>query len=181
MKYSDEEILKLIGSTDRKEYGFNVLVHMYQKRLYWVIRRMVITHEDADDTLQNVFLKVWKSIDSFKAESQIYTWVHRIAVNEALGLLRKKRKRFFIPMVDVEEVLASRLTVEDGFEGDEIQVKLQKAVLMLPEKQRLVFNLKYFEEMKYSDMSDVLSISEGGLKAQYHHAVKKIKEILEMD
>ncbi len=170
--------MKLIKSTDTKHYGFNVLVRMYQEKVYWIIRRMLIVHEDSDDVTQEVFIKVWKNIEGFKENSQLYTWLYRIAVNEALTALRKKRTRFFIPIVDVENELRSHLQSEENFSGDEIQLKLQNAILSLPEKQRAVFNLKYFNEMTYKDMSQIMEVTEGGLKAQYHHAVKKIKNYL---
>ncbi|MFT6716395.1 MAG: RNA polymerase sigma factor (sigma-70 family) [Saprospiraceae bacterium] len=181
MNHSDEEILRLVRSEETRSYGFNVLTRAYQEKVYWVIRRMVVVHEDSDDLVQEVFMKVWKSVDGFKGESKLYTWVYRIAVNEALTHLRKKKRRFFVPIVDVEAELASHIDDASCFDGDEVEIKLQKAILNLPEKQRLVFNLKYFEEMKYKDMSEILKISEGGLKAQYHHAVKKIKKELAID
>ena len=138
-------------------------------------------HEDSDDVTQEVFIKVWKSIDSFKGDSHLYTWVYRIAVNESLTVLRKKKNRFFIPIVDVENELISHLNSEECFSGDEIQLKLQKAILTLPKKQRAVFNLKYFSEMTYKEISQIMEVTEGGLKAQYHHAVKKIKEFITKD
>lgn len=181
MNHTEGEILKLIRSEETKSYGFNVLTRAYQERVYWVVRRMVIVHQDADDLVQEVFMKVWGSLDQFKGDSKIYTWVYRIAVNEALSHLRKKKRRFFIPIVDVEKELAHHVDDTIYFDGDEAALKLQRALLTLPEKQRLVFNLKYFEEMKYKDMSIVLGVSEGGLKAQYHHAVSKIKKELAFD
>jgi RNA polymerase sigma factor (sigma-70 family) len=181
LNHTDEEILKLVRSEETRSYGFNVLTHAYQEKVYWVIRRMVVVHEDSDDLVQETFLKVWKSLDSFKGESKLYTWVYRIAVNEALSHLRKKKRRFFVPIVDVEQELSNHIDDASCFDGSDIEQKLQKALLTLPAKQRLVFNLKYFEEMKYKDMSEVLQVSIGGLKAQYHHAVKKIKKELAID
>lgn len=181
MIYSDKELLTLIKSDNSSHYGFNLLVKQYQNKVYWIIRRMLISHEDADDAVQEVFIKVWKNITSFKEDSQLYTWIYRIAINEALTKLRQKRNKFFIPIVDVEKQLSHLIDEGDLFTGDEIQKKLQKAVLQLPEKQRLVFNLKYFEELKFKEISEMLGLSEGGLKAQYHHAVKKIEENLKID
>lgn len=181
MTTSEAEIISLIKSEETKNYGFNLLTRLYQERLYWVIRRVLISHDDTDDVVQEVFIKVWKSIDSFEGNSQLYTWMYRIAVNEALSALRKKKRRFFLPIVDLEQQLSQELDQGVGFDGDEIELKLQKAILKLPEKQRMVFNLKYFDEMKYKDMAVVLELSEGALKAQYHHAVKKIKEYIERD
>ena len=140
-----------------------------------------MVHEDTDDLVQEVFMKVWKSLHGFNGESKLYTWIYRIAVNEALTHLRKKKRRFFVPIGNVERELISHIDDGSCFDGDDVERKLQKALLTLPEKQRLVFNLKYFEEMKYKDISEVLKVSEGGLKAQYHHAVKKIKKELALD
>jgi len=178
---TEKEILQLIRSDETRSYGFNVLIRTYQEKVYWVIRRMVVVHEDSDDLVQEVFLKVWKSLGGFKGDSKLYTWIYRIAVNEALSHLRRKQRRFFIPLVDVEKELTSHINDVSCFDGDETERMLQKAILTLPEKQRLVFNLKYFEEMKYQDMSEILNVSVGGLKAQYHHAVKKIKKELGVD
>lgn len=161
--------------------AFNLLVRKYQKRLYSIIRRMVIDHDDADDVVQNTFIKIWSALDGFRSDSQLYTWMYRIATNESLSFLKKKRTAFFIPMIQVENKLSQRLESDEQFSGDKVQLKLQKAILRLPEKQRLVFNLKYFEEMKYEDMSEVLGTSVGALKASYHHAVKKIEQFLTAD
>ena len=181
MSWTDQEIINKILDPKTKHYGFNVLVKTYQEKIYWLIRRMVIDHDDSNDLSQEVFVKIWRNISKFKGDSKLYTWIFRIATNEALTHLRKKKRRFFIPIIDVENELASNLESDNYYTGDDIQLKLQKAILTLPEKQRLVFNMKYFEDMKYKDMSEVLDISIGGLKAQYHHAVKKIEKILKED
>lgn len=178
MSWTDKDIIEKILNPDTKNYGFNILMEMYKEKVYWIIRRMVIDHDESNDISQEVFVKVWKNISKFKGDSKLYTWIFRIATNEALTYLRKKKRRFFIPIIDVEDELASSLESDAYYSGDEIQMRLQKAILSLPEKQRLVFNMKYFEEMKYKDMSEVLEISVGGLKAQYHHAVKKIENFL---
>lgn len=178
MSWTDKDIIEKILNPDTKNYGFNILMEMYKEKVYWIIRRMVIDHDESNDISQEVFVKVWKNISKFKGDSKLYTWIFRIATNEALTYLRKKKRRFFIPIIDVEDELASSLESDAYYSGDEIQMRLQKAILSLPEKQRLVFNMKYFEEMKYKDMSEVLDISVGGLKAQYHHAVKKIENFL---
>lgn len=175
--YSDDKLLELFRE-ENPNYAFNLIVQKYQERLYWHIRRMVISHEDADDLLQNTLVKAWKGLEKFKAESQLYTWLYRIATNETITFLNKKKKRFFIPIVDVENELSNSLESDEFFTGDEIQIKLQKAILTLPEKQRLVFNMRYYEEMKYEEMSKVLDTSVGSLKASYHHAVKKIEKHL---
>lgn len=175
---SDEELLNRLRDSEQRNYAFNLLVRQYQERVYWHIRRMVIDHDDADDVMQNTFIKAWRNIDKFRGDSALFTWLYRIATNEALTFLKKKRQRFFLPLVDVEHELSSLLDEGAGFSGEEIERKLQKAILTLPEKQRLVFNMKYFDELKYEDMSEILGTSVGALKASYHHAVKKIEKFL---
>jgi len=175
-EYSDKELLVMFKEESSKNFAFNLIIKKYQKKLYSIIRRMVISHDDTDDVLQNTFIKMWHHLDSFKEDSQLYTWLYRVATNESLTFLKKKRTKFFIPMVDVEYKLSQSLESDQYFKGDEIQLRLQKAILKLPEKQRLVFNMKYFEEMKYEDMSEILGTSVGALKASYHIAVKKIEE-----
>jgi RNA polymerase sigma factor (sigma-70 family) len=179
--HSDQELLSLFRNPDRKSYAFSLIVRKYQERLYWHIRKMVIGHDDADDLLQNTFMKAWNGLDNFREESQIYTWLYRIATNEALSFLKQKRNIFFLPMADVEGELSRKLESDEYFNGDELQLRLQKAILTLPQKQRLVFNMRYFDEMKYEDMAKVLDTSTGALKASYHHAVKKIEKILKND
>jgi RNA polymerase sigma factor (sigma-70 family) len=175
--YSDQELLELFRTKDRS-YAFNLLVRKYQKKLYAQVRRMVIDHDDANDVVQNAFVKIWKGLDGFKDNSQLYTWMYRIAVNESLTFLNKKRTRFFIPLIDVEKQLSEKLETDSYFKSDAIELKLQQAILKLPEKQRLVFNMRYYEEMPYEQMSEVLDTSVGALKASYHHAAKKIEEYL---
>ena len=175
---SDKELLDSFRDPDTRNYSFNLLVRKYQQKVYRHVRRLVISHDDANDVAQEVFVKVWKNLDKFKEESQLFTWIYRIATNEALSFLRKKRRRFFIPLVNVENKLEKTLIDDSYFTGDEIQLKLQKAILKLPEKQRLVFNMKYYDELKYEEMSAMLGTSVGALKASYHHAVKKIENYL---
>ncbi len=177
-EYTDEELLKICRNAETANYGFNLLVRKYQKQVYWLIRRIVIRHEDADDAVQETFVKVWKNLDKFKGNSKLYTWIYRIATNEALTLLKSRKRKFLLPIVDYEKQLAQSLQDDTFFSGDEIQLKLQKALLTLPAKQRLVFNMKYYDEMKYKDMSEVLGTSVGALKASYHIAVKKIEEFV---
>ena len=155
------------------------MVEKYSSRLYWHIRRLVILHEDADDALQNTFINAWRSIGEFRNESALYTWLYRIATNEALTLINKRKKNSLVSIEDLGSYFENSHEGSTWFDGDEVQVKLQNAILQLPEKQRIVFNLKYFDEMTYEDMSKVLGTSEGALKASYHHAVKKIEKILE--
>ncbi len=142
---------------------------------------MVIDHDDADDLVQETFVKVWKNLGSFREDAQLYTWIYRIATNECLNFLRKKKNKFFLPIHDVQHELTQKLEGGNHIDGDEIQLKLQKALLKLPDKQRLVFNMKYFEEMKYEEISEITDTSVGSLKANYHHAVKKIEEFLKQD
>ncbi len=179
--HSDSELLAMFRNPDTKHYAFNLLVRKYQERLYWHIRKIVISHDDADDVIQNTFLKVWGGLDTFREDSQIFTWLYRIATNEALTFLKKKRTKYLLPLVDVEQQLMRTLEGDPFIDGDDTQLKLQKAILKLPEKQRVVFNMKYFEEMKYEEMSEILGTSVGALKASFHHAVKKIEKFLEED
>jgi RNA polymerase sigma-70 factor (ECF subfamily) len=155
-----------------------MLVRSYQQRVYWHVRKMVIDHDDSDDLTQEVFIKIHRYIDTFREDSQLFTWIYRIATNECLTFLDKKKRRFFLPIGDVEGELSSKLDSSSHVTGDEIEKKLQKALLKLPDKQRLVFNMKYFEDLTYEQMSDITNTSVGALKASYHHAVKKIEEFL---
>ncbi|MDR2562740.1 MAG: RNA polymerase sigma factor [Prevotellaceae bacterium] len=179
--YNDKELMLMFRDPTRKNYAFNLIIRKYQERLYWHIRKMVVSHDDTDDLLQNTFLKALEGLESFREESQLFTWLYRIATNEALTFLRKKRTRFMLPLVDVEGQLSNSLESDVYFNGDDMQLKFQKAVLKLPEKQRLVFNMKYFEEMKYEEISEILGTSVGALKASYHHAVDKIEKFLKDD
>ena len=175
---SDKELLYQFRNESTRNGAFNLIVRKYQKRLYWHIRRIVIDHDDADDVVQNTFIKVWKNLEGFKEDSQLYTWLYRIATNESLSFLRQKKADRNVPLDEVDHTLSHSLTAERHFNGDEIQKKLQLAILTLPDKQRIVFNMKYYEDMKYEDMSKVLETSVGALKASYHHAVKKIEQYL---
>jgi RNA polymerase sigma-70 factor (ECF subfamily) len=175
---SDQDIVifQLLKTDVNK--AFRLLVEKYSSRLYWHIRRLVILHEDADDALQNTFINAWKNIGDFRSQSSLYTWLYAIATNEALALINRRKRNETVPLDDVRSILANSAEGYTWFDGDEAQVKLQNAILQLPEKQRIVFNLKYFDEMTYEDMSKVLKTSEGALKASFHHAVKKIEKIL---
>lgn len=177
----DSELIEKLKNEDTRNYAFNLLVRKYQERIYWHIRKMVINHDDSDDLVQEVFVKVWKYLDNFRGDSQLYTWIYRIATNECLSFLAKKKKRFFLPIVDVEKELAEQIDNGYHISGDEVQKKLQKALLKLPDKQRLVFNMKYYDDMKYEQIEEITGTSIGALKASYHHAVKKIEEILTND
>lgn len=174
----DRDLLLKVRNPETRNYGFNLLVRAYQQRVYNHVRKMVIDHDDADDVTQEVFIKIHKAIDGFREDSQLFTWIYRIATNECLTFLNKKKRRFFLPIEDVAAQLSSKLDLMPELSGDEIQKKLQKAILTLPDKQRVVFNMKYFEELSYEDMAEITSTSVGALKASYHHAVKKIEEYL---
>lgn len=158
--------------------AFRNLMSQYKERLYWHIRKIVLNHEDADDVLQNTFIKVYHNIHSFKGESKLYSWMYRIATNESLSYIRKRAKTQQMESIELQELMLDKLESDVYFDGDEIQLKLQHAVAQLPQKQRLVFNMKYFDNMKYDDISEILETSVGGLKASYHHAVKKIEKMI---
>jgi len=168
----EKALFQQLNNPSTREAAFTRLVREYQKPLYWQIRRMVLTHDDADDVLQNTFIKAWSAIDSFRQESSVQTWLFRIAINESLNHLAKKKQS--LSLDQTEGSLADMLTSDSYFDGDEVQKQFQTAISTLPDKQRTVFNLKYFDEMKYEDMSELLGTSIGALKASYHHAVKKI-------
>lgn len=177
-KVSEEELVELLQNKNTKEKGFRILVLQYQERLYWHVRRIVKTHEDTDDVVQNIFIKIYRNIDKFKGDSKLYTWLYRIATNESLTFL-KQQQRHTTEMIDNPDFnLSERLTAEIDIEGKTIQNILQKAIEKLPEKQKLVFNLRYFEELSYQAISEILGTSEGALKASYHHASKKIEEFV---
>lgn len=177
----DKEILEKFQDPDSRNLAFNQLVRKYQQKVYWHVRKMVIDHDDSDDLTQEVFVKVWNNLATFRKEAQLYTWIYRIATNECLNFLNAKKRRFFLPLHDVAAELAQKIDSSDHYSGDEIQLKLQKALLRLPDKQRLVFNMKYFDDLKYEEISAILGTSVGALKASYHIAVKKIEEILKQD
>lgn len=175
---SDTEILEQFQDERTRNQAFNALLKKYQQKIYWHVRRMVINHDDADDLVQDVFVKVWKNLPGFRNDAQLYTWMYRIATNECITFLNKKKQKNNIPLDDVSYELAESLTDSTYFSGDKIQMKLQQALLTLPEKQRLVFNMKYFDDMKYEEISEVLGTSVGALKASFHLAVKKIESFL---
>lgn len=174
----DKDLLEKLRNEETRNYGFNLLVREYQERIYWHIRKMVIDHDEADDLVQEVFIKVWKNVDKFREDAKLYTWIYKIATNECLTFLTKKKRRFFLPIGDVENELSGKIDSNSNITGDEIQLKLQKALLKLPNKQRIVFNMKYFDDLKYVEIAEITETSVGALKASYHHAVKKIEEIL---
>lgn len=175
---SDDLIRSLLRSDANIQSGFRLLVNEYSQQLYLLIRRLVITHEDANDILQNTFIKAFKNINSFRGESSLKTWLCKIAVNESLTFLKIKRKRTFVFFGSIESKMANSLKTDEYFRADEISLKLNQAILKLPEKQRLVFNLRYYDELPFEEISVLLNTSTGALKANYHIAFKKIEKFL---
>ena len=178
---AEETLVAQLKDKESQSKAFEVLVNTYKERLYWHIRRIVMNHDDTDDVLQNTFIKVYRNIENFKGESKLYSWIYRIATNEALSFLKTKSRKLGQSSEALQESLANQLESDVYFEGDEIQLKLQKAIATLPEKQKLIFNMKYFQELKYDEISEILDTSVGGLKASYHLAVKKIQSYLQED
>lgn len=177
--YNEREVLALLQGEKTQRRGFEMIVAQYSEQLYWQIRRMVYSHEDANDLLQNTFIKAWTNIDYFRGDAKLSTWLYRIALNECLTFLNKQRAQTTVSLDDPEADVLQKLESDPYFSGDKIQTTLQKALLTLPEKQRMVFNLKYYQEMKYEEMSEIFGTSVGALKASYHHAVKKIEKFFE--
>ncbi|GGG59161.1 RNA polymerase sigma factor [Bizionia arctica] len=174
----ESKLLEQLQSNQNKEAAFRELMTLYKERLYWHIRHIVKSHDDSDDVLQNTFIKVYKNIQSFKGESKLYSWMYRIATNESLTFIKKRAKQSQISNQEMQQLAIDNLKADVYFEGDDIQYKLQEAIAKLPEKQQLVFNMKYFQDIKYKDMSLILETSEGALKASYHIATKKIQDYL---
>ena len=174
----DKELLLQFKDPLTKERGFTAIIKKYQEKLYWHIRRMVVQHEDANDVLQNMFIKVWNGLNNFREDSQLYTWMYRIATNECLTFLEQQKKRSSVSLSNEENGLSNQLKADKNFDSNKIEWKLQLAMQRLPDKQRAVFNLRYYDEMPYEEMSRVLETSEGALKASYHHAVKKIEDYI---
>lgn len=179
INYSDDILLlQEFRNPSTKEKAFTALIKKYQEKLYWHVRRLVIHHEDANDVLQNIFIKVWKGLESFREDSQLYTWLYRIATNESLTYLEQQKRKSSVSIDNGENNMISRLKADKDFDANKTEWKLQLAIQELPEKQRIVFNLRYYDEMPYEEMSRVLETSEGALKASYHHAVKKIEDFI---
>lgn len=178
LNVSDEELLEQFKNPATKEKAFEAILKKYQEKLYWHVRRMVIDHDDANDVLQNMFIKVWKSLENFREESQLYTWMYRIATNESLTFLSNQKKRRSVSIDDEDSTLTNKLKSDTHFDANKLEWKLQLAIQSLPEKQKLVFSLRYYDEMPYDEMSKVLETSAGALKASYHHAAKKIEDYI---
>jgi len=178
---SDEQIMDMLRSGPTFERGFRALMAQYKERLYWHIRRMVLHHEDADDVLQNTFIKVYRGVLQFEGKSKLYTWLYRIATNESITFLQSRARNASSSLDDTANLLSNRLQADSWFDGDAVQLRLQEAIAQLPDKQRIVFNLRYYEEMPYEEMSGILDTSVGALKASFHHAVKKIEAAFKND
>jgi RNA polymerase sigma factor (sigma-70 family) len=174
----DTELLLQFRDPDTKEKAFTAIIKKYQEKLYWHVRRMVVEHEDANDVLQNVFIRVWNGLENFREDSQLYTWLYRIATNECLSYLDQQKRKSSLSLSDVESNLSNKIIADKHFDPNKLEWKLQLAIQQLPEKQRVVFTLRYYDEMPYEEMSRVLDTSEGALKASYHHAVKKIEDYI---
>ena len=175
-KYDDNQIKELLMKPETQRKGFEMLVRQYSEQLYWQVRRIVLTHEDSNDVLQNTFIKAWNGLSSFHGDSKVLTWLSRIAINESLDFVRKQKNIAVVSADDSESSVANTLMADEYFDGDETEAQLQEAIASLPEVQRTVFTLRYYDEMKYSEISKLLNTSEGSLKASYHIAVKKISE-----
>ena len=175
---TDKQIIDSYNN-GRQEEAFNGIVNEYTERLYWHVRRFLCNHEDTDDLLQDIFIKIWNALPTYRGDSKIYTWIYRIATNEVLNYLRKQRLRAIVSLESISSKLEHKIDEDPSFNGDRLQRELHKAIQRLPEKQRIVFNLRYFDEMKYEDISEITGTSVGALKASYHHAYNKIKSDLE--
>jgi len=178
MHTEDRALLQQFKEPQTKERAFTELMKKYQERLYWHIRRLVVEHEDANDVLQNMFIKVWNGLENFREDSQLYTWLYRIATNECLSFLEQQKKRSAVSFEDIQDGLSEQVKASENFDANKLEWKLQLAIQQLPDKQRVVFTLRYYDEMPYEEMSRVLDTSEGALKASYHHAAKKIEDFI---
>ncbi len=178
MTIQDTELLLQFRNVETKERAFTAIIKKYQEKLYWHIRRMVVEHEDANDVLQNVFIRVWNGLENFREDSQLYTWLYRIATNECLSFLEQQKRKSTLAFDEMESGLSNKIVADKYFDPNKLEWKLQLAIQQLPEKQRVVFTLRYYDEMPYEEMSRVLDTSEGALKASYHHAVKKIEDYI---
>lgn len=180
-QYTEDEIIQQLHDPAQQRGAFAQVVELYGEKLYWQIRRMVLSHDDANDLLQNTFLKAWTSIDLFRGDAKLATWLYKIALNECITFLNHQRAMNNVSIDDTDVFLLEQLRSDDYFDGDDLQLKLQKAILMLPEKQRIVFTMKYYDNMKYEQISEIVGTTVGALKASYHHAVKKVEEFLTKD
>jgi RNA polymerase sigma-70 factor (ECF subfamily) len=176
--FSEDDIVEKLRSPDTRRDAFTKVVNEYNEKLYWMIRKMVLSHDDTNDIVQNTFLKAWMNLDNFRGEAKIFTWMYKIALNETITFLNRQRAINTVSIDDADVFMLEKLTGDEYFDGDAVQLKLEESILKLPEKQRIVFLMKYKDEMKYEEMSEILGTSVGALKASYHHAVKKIETFL---
>lgn len=177
-QYDDVELVQMFRTGDNRNYAFNLIVLKHQSKVYNHVRRMVVDHDDANDLVQDTFIKVWNALDNFREDSQLFTWIYRIATNEALGFLKKKKNKFFLPIHDVTNELEKKLISAADIDVNKLELKLQQAILKLPNQQRAVFNMRYYDELKYEEMAKITGLTTGALKANYHHAVKKIEKFI---
>ena len=177
----DKEILEIYKEEGKQEFAFNLLVEKYSERLYWHIRKLTCSHEDTNDLLQSSLVKIWEHLPDFREESKLYTWLYRIATNETLTFLKRKRIGSLLSLSNYEKVLENKLQSDPYFNGDQLQYALQREIIKLPDKQRAVFTLRYFQELKYEEISEIMDTSVGALKASYHHAYQKIKNALQSE
>lgn len=180
-KYTEKEIILKLQEPDQQREAFEWIVNTYKEQLYYQIRRMVLSHEDADDLLQNTFIKAWNNLEYFRGEAKLSTWLYRIALNECLNFLNKQRAQKHLSIEESEVNLLNQLESDPYFDGDQTQLLFEKAIQTLPEKQRIIFHLKYFQDMKYNEISEIMGTSIGALKASYHHAIKKIEEFFKQN
>ena len=174
----NNELVERLRDPHQCRKAFGEVIAIYSEPLYWQIRKMVISHDDANDILQNTFLKAWSNVENFRGEAKLSTWLYKIAINESITFLNKERQRLNVS-IDDDSFLINNLESDEWFDGDELKKELQKAIMQLPEKKRIIFNMKYFDDMKYEDISDILGTTVGALKASFHHAVKKIEKYFE--
>ena len=179
--HDDEQLIEQLRDPQRCRKAFNEVIKIYTEPLYWQIRKMAIGHDDANDVLQNTFIKAWSSIENFRGDAKLSTWLYKIAINESITFINKEKQRNNVSLDDDDSFLINSLASDEWFDGDDLRLELQKAINSLPEKQRLIFNMRYFDDMKYEDMSEILGTTVGALKASYHHAVKKIEKFFECD
>ena len=177
-EYSDIELVELFRDAEKKHYAFNLLVRKHQEKIYYFVRRMVIDHADTDDVVQNIFIKVWNNLDSFREDSKLFTWLYRIAVNESLSFLKSKQLRSYLSLSSPEAMMVRSLQDDPYFDGQEIQKLLKEAIIRLPKKQQLVFNMRFYDDLSYDEISEILGTSVGALKASYHFAAKKIEDFV---
>jgi RNA polymerase sigma factor (sigma-70 family) len=175
-EYTDNDLVKLFRDADKKHYAFNLLVRKYQEKIYYFVRRMVINHDDTDDVVQNIFIKVWHNLDTFREDSKLFTWLYRIAVNESLSFIKSRQLRSYLSLTSPEASTIKALHDDNYFDGTEIQKRLREAIALLPKKQQIVFNMRYYDDLSYDEMSEILGTSVGALKASYHFAIKKIEK-----